>query len=102
MHLTQVDIENIRSIEHFHWEVAPEHAAGWHVLLGVNGSGKSTVLQSIALALIGERGSGALRQDWNSWLRRDAEEASAELILQPDPQHDPSLDAPVSTFQTRI
>ncbi len=32
---------------------ADEPAAGWHVLLGDNGSGKSSVLRACAIALMG-------------------------------------------------
>lgn len=45
--------------------------AGWHVLLGANGSGKTTVLRAIALALIGPK--EILRMNpasWESWVRQ--------------------------------
>jgi predicted ATPase len=51
-------------------------SAGWHVIIGDNGAGKSTVLRSIALALIGPAEPGALRQDWQTWMRSDAEDES--------------------------
>jgi ABC-type cobalamin/Fe3+-siderophores transport system ATPase subunit len=33
------------------WTIENSQAAGWHVIIGDNGSGKSTFLRSIALAL---------------------------------------------------
>jgi predicted ATPase len=69
MYIKSFTIENIRSIKKLEWEVTLERCPGWHVIIGDNGSGKSSVLRSIALALVGPREAMALRQDWNDWLR---------------------------------
>lgn len=70
MYVKKVALMNIRSIASLHWE--PEDAgAGWHVILGDNGSGKSGFLRAIALALVGPQEAIALRQDWGQWLRWD-------------------------------
>lgn len=71
MYLTRFAIENIRAIRKLEWEVPLESAPGWHVILGDNGSGKSSVLRSIALGLVGPDEARALRQDWSRWLRGD-------------------------------
>ncbi|WIY70023.1 ATP-binding protein [Aquidulcibacter paucihalophilus] len=42
--------------------------AGWHVILGTNGSGKSSVIRSFALMMMGEREAYASRQDFNRWI----------------------------------
>lgn len=53
MHLKRIHIENIRSIKDFTWEVQDDMpAAGWHVLIGDNGSGKTTILRAIAAAFV--------------------------------------------------
>lgn len=70
MHLRHIDIRNIRTAGEFQWEC--ESTAGWHVILGDNGAGKSSVLRAIALALVGPDEAGALRQTWADWLRRDS------------------------------
>lgn len=98
MHLRSIDIENVRSIERFRWQVDPEHAAGWHVLLGVNGSGKSTVLKSVALALVGPRESTALREDWTRWVRWDQSDAGVRLRL----RSEPSVDSISGDFSTGL
>lgn len=45
MYIQKVTIENIRSIDHF--EMTFPNPAGWHVLIGDNGAGKSTILKAI-------------------------------------------------------
>lgn len=49
MYITKVEINHIRSISHF--EMTFEKPAGWHVLIGDNGSGKTSILQAIALGI---------------------------------------------------
>ena len=71
MHILDIHIRNIRSLRSHRWSFAPAKCAGWHVLLGDNGSGKSSFLRSIALALVGAPRADWLRQDWNDWLTRD-------------------------------
>jgi len=51
------------------------------VILGDNGSGKSSVLRAIALALLGPSEARALRQDWNDWLRFGETRGSVGLQL---------------------
>lgn len=77
MYLKRVNIENIKSIEQFTMDF--EEPAGWHVLIGDNGSGKSTILKSIALALVGKEQAWGLREDWKNWLRRTAKVGQVSL-----------------------
>jgi predicted ATP-binding protein involved in virulence len=51
MYIKKVVLENIRSISRF--EMNFSKPAGWHVLIGDNGSGKTSVVQAIGLALMG-------------------------------------------------
>ncbi len=70
MYVRRLAITNIRSIESFELRLTDAEAAGWHVVLGANGAGKSSVVRSLALAFAGPKEAAALRQDWNSWARQ--------------------------------
>jgi predicted ATPase len=51
MYIKKIILENIRSISRF--EMNFPEPAGWHVLIGDNGAGKTSVVQAIGLALMG-------------------------------------------------
>jgi hypothetical protein len=83
MYVRRLNINNIRSIENFDIRFsAQEDLAGWHVILGANGAGKSSVIRSLALALAGPKEAVALRQNWNNWVRHDSTSASIKLLVQ--------------------
>ncbi|MBL8187166.1 MAG: AAA family ATPase [Acidobacteria bacterium] len=79
MYLRKVHIENIRSIAKLDWEIPEGQEAGWHVVIGDNGSGKSTFLRAIALVLVGLEAAQALRQNWDDWLRKGESQGRIEL-----------------------
>ena len=69
MHVQRLTIENIRSIQQLDIDLRGEgNPAGWHVLLGDNGAGKSTVVRALALVLMGQSNAYATREDWSRWL----------------------------------
>ncbi|HVV85542.1 MAG TPA: AAA family ATPase [Kofleriaceae bacterium] len=80
MYLRRVHLQNVRSIAELTWEL-PERvaSAGWHVILGDNGSGKSSFLQAIALALVGPAEAAWLRQSPRRWLRAGTNRAVIRL-----------------------
>ena len=92
MYLRKVHIENIRSIAELDWEIAEGTEAGWHVVIGDNGAGKTTFLRAVALALIGQSEAQALRQGWNNWLRKDHREGLIELVLVASAEYDVGYD----------
>jgi len=69
MHLKNVAIKGIRGFESLEWQLETPKLSGWHVVIGDNGSGKSTFLRAISLALCGPSDVQALRENWNTWLR---------------------------------
>ncbi|HWU89165.1 MAG TPA: AAA family ATPase [Kofleriaceae bacterium] len=87
MYLKSVKLSNIRAIDDLTWEL-PEARAGWNVILGDNGAGKSTFLRAIALALVGPNEAAALRQNWDEWLRADASSGSIDIQADSDESYD--------------
>ena len=74
-------IENIRSIRQLDIDLrGEESSAGWHVLLGDNGAGKSTVVRALALALMGEPDAYATREDWSRWINSGSE--SGRIVVE--------------------
>jgi energy-coupling factor transporter ATP-binding protein EcfA2 len=70
MYLQRIYLRAIRSFADLRWALPAGAAApGWHVILGDNGSGKSTFLRAIAMTFIDANERAALRQSWDEWLR---------------------------------
>ena len=81
MHVQRLNIENIRSIQQLDIDLrGEENPAGWHVLLGDNGAGKSTVVRALALALMGQSNAYATREDWSRWLAAGSE--SGRIVVE--------------------
>lgn len=55
--------------------------SGWNVLTGDNASGKSTVLKSIAVALVGPDTARALQPSFNGWIRAGATEGTIAVQI---------------------
>ena len=87
MHIRRLRIQNIRSITNLNVEI-PDPRAGWYVILGDNGSGKSSVIRAMALALMGPLDATATRQNWQDWIRKTASRARVELEVAPDAEFD--------------
>lgn len=69
MYIQKLTIKNIRSIASF--DMTFNSPAGWHVIIGDNGAGKSTIVRAISLGIIGPNDSKALRLNLSDWGRRD-------------------------------
>jgi hypothetical protein len=80
MYIKQVKIQNIRSIESF--EMNFEQPAGWHVIIGDNGAGKSSVVRAIALTLLNLTDINASSQDWSEWLKNGSKQGSVDLSIE--------------------
>lgn len=82
MYINKLEIKNVRAISKFKMNFARQ--AGWHVLIGDNGAGKSSILRSIALALIGPTDAQALRLPLNNWIQSGKTEATITLEIKRD------------------
>ena len=97
MYLKRLTLKNIKCFADATLSLPGEGGyAGWNVLLGVNSTGKSTVLQAAALALLGPVSGGRLLQQPASWVRQG--QAFGEI--QAEIAHNPELDY-VSAGQQR-
>lgn len=94
MYIQSVEITNIRSISNFRMEF--RKPAGWHVFIGDNGAGKSSIIRSIALALVGPEEALGLRANWTDWLNKLADSGSIKLIISSD-KVDQNSDTPAGT-----
>lgn len=86
MYIKKATIINIRNIKHL--EIDFPKPAGWHVFIGDNGAGKSTILRAFALAIIGPAESNALRLQLKNFIHHDEQEGSVELNIERDHELD--------------
>ena len=82
MYIKRIHIKNIRAISDF--EMTFDEPAGWHVLIGDNGSGKSTIVRAVAAALIGPDEIPAARLLWKDWLTHQKDQGEIDLTLEFD------------------
>ncbi|MES9972143.1 MAG: AAA family ATPase [Candidatus Thiodiazotropha sp.] len=86
MFLKSVEIRNIRSIENiqldFQDSAAKQGNRKWTILLGENGTGKSSVLRSIGLLLAGSDALPFLLGEPDSWIRNGCDQAAILATLQ--------------------
>ncbi|HEU4410023.1 MAG TPA: AAA family ATPase [Polyangiaceae bacterium] len=87
MYVKRVEIENIRGFGSgergvdLDLERPDGSLAGWTVLAGRNGAGKTTFLRAIALALAGRRVARVLQESFAGWLHHEAPEAHLETQI---------------------
>ena len=81
MYIRSVKIQNIKSIKDLSIDFSQGPYPGWHVVIGDNGSGKTTVAKSIALGLIGGSQGMGLRENWHNWLRLNTRSGKVLLTI---------------------
>lgn len=90
MYIKTLQLENVRSFTDLSFDLErPDGTfAGWTVFVGGNSSGKSTILRSAALALIGPEAGGRLTGTSVGWIHTGQTKASAVLKMKWDREHD--------------
>ncbi|WHT16588.1 AAA family ATPase [Crossiella sp. CA-258035] len=94
MYISRVRLENIRG---FHGArnvdltlTRPDRShAGWTVIAGRNGSGKTSLLRAIALAASGPHIARSVVPDFDNWLSTDSDAGLADVNLEVDRSVDP-------------
>ncbi len=86
--IERVVIDDFKGIEHLELEFPREatETEPWLVLLGENSTGKSSVLQAVALTLAGERVANALDLDPLEFIRFGQPKATVAITLSGDPE----------------
>ena len=81
MHIRRLSIKNVRALSNCEISLRADECAGWHVLLGENGSGKSTCVRALATVLMGAVNAHASRQQWSNWLRDGEQSGSVNVLI---------------------
>jgi len=82
MYIKEVKIENIKSISHL--EMKFDNCAGWHVIIGDNGAGKSTFIKSLSTNLLDISQLDGLRINWNEWVKKNCLQGEINLKIYKD------------------
>ena len=90
MYVKSVVIESVKSFDkvEFDFERPDKSFAGWTVFVGGNSSGKSTILRSIALALLGPSEGRQLMGTTSGWIKDGKLKASVTAQLNWDDTYD--------------
>lgn len=93
MYISRVALQNTKGFEDAELDfnrVGGGHA-GWSVITGDNGSGKSALLRAIAMALLGPDQVRGLVTDLRGWARYGTDRALISVEVRPDNAYDKTL-----------
>lgn len=93
MYLSAAHVHQIKGLDSITLSFTPGQEAGWHVILGDNSAGKTTLIRALALAFVGPRDAAALQEDWSRWIYRGATRGSVGLKLRFDTDWDAATGA---------
>ncbi|MGO8695272.1 MAG: AAA family ATPase [Rectinemataceae bacterium] len=84
MYIKRIELRNIRGFKQldFNLDRGNDEYAGWTVITGDNGSGKSSLLKAIAICLAGKDTARALQPSFVGWLRSGAGDDESSITLE--------------------
>jgi AAA domain-containing protein len=90
VYIRRVVLRDIKSIERALLDFCPEpdQYAGWAVITGDNGAGKTALLRAMALAILGPDQARGLVQDYSGWAQAGAERGTISVEIKPDHERD--------------
>jgi predicted ATP-binding protein involved in virulence len=91
MYIKRIILKNIKGFKELDFNLARTKTGnyeGWSVFTGDNGSGKSSLLKAIAVALIGKDASRSLQPSFERWIRFEEKEGIIEIDLVRDDPDD--------------
>ncbi len=91
MYIREVCLKRIKRINELQLQFEEGQEAGWHVLLGDNGAGKTSVIRAIALGLIGPNDYKALRLNLREWISSGQNKSEIGLCLTRDYLYDQAV-----------
>ncbi|MEZ4773326.1 MAG: AAA family ATPase [Bacteroidia bacterium] len=98
MYIKNVTLENIQSIHHFSLEF-PQYA-GWHVIIGDNGTGKTGILRAISVCLCGPGRFKSFLYNEKRFLRLGQTKGSIQIDLIPSTEEAQKANIPPKQPQT--
>ncbi|MFT4624329.1 MAG: energy-coupling factor transporter ATP-binding protein EcfA2 [Myxococcota bacterium] len=85
-YVKRITIENFRPLRNVVWELpAGTEPAGWHVVIGDNGSGKTSLLKAVSLALLAHDATKSLRIEPGSFVGGAGAKTSCQLTMADGP-----------------
>lgn len=88
MYITNFQLENFCRLRKAKVKFPHGRQRGWHVIIGDNASGKSSILKGIAVALINQPDFPALQVNTNNFVRNKEQDAKVFVTTFPDEEHD--------------
>ena len=89
MYIQSIEITNLKVFSELNWALDEKTPLqGWHVILGANGSGKSSVIKAVALVVVGNSQASAARVPTSSWVRYGCDQAQLDLQIIGDAKFD--------------
>lgn len=84
MYLSQFTVRQVKSLADvtFDFQQPDGSIRLWNVIIGENGTGKSTLLQAMAMALAGEKAASVLLPRPSGWVRVGAEQGEIEAYIE--------------------